>query len=158
MFGLMKGEKGFTLIEIMVVLVILGVLATISVPAYTKYVRKAKISEAISNVGIYGTAIRIYRMEEGKWPQTAKTAGVKAGDFTDIHLNENFFGLDWVGTTGKTTDFEINVTTDNFKFDADGTFKYTIDDETFKGTWTEDTYTLLTKYAPYLDADAADAT
>lgn len=151
MFSLMNGQKGFTLIEIMVVLVILGILATISVPAYTKYVRKAKISEAISNVGTYGTAIRINRMEKGKWPLEAKAAGEQAPDFDDIDVNEKFFGISWP-VTDKANPLIITVATGvDFDFDEEGTFTYTINPITYKGEWADaPTYELLKKYAPYL--------
>jgi len=150
MFNLRRGERGFTLIEIMVVLVILGVLATISVPAYTKYVRKAKIGEAISNVGSYGTAIRIYRMEEGTWPQAAKQAGAQASDFSDIDVNEKFFGLSWIASTAKTNNLVITVDTENFDFDEDGEFSYTIDATSYNGVWKDEEGELLEKYAPFL--------
>ena len=145
MFNLRRGEKGFTLIEIMVVLVILGVLATISVPVYTNSVRKAKISEAISNVGSYGTAIRIHKMEKGDWPQT-KPDGAKCPDFDDIDLNENYFTLKWTKPANKDTNLDIIVTTNNF--DVSGSITYRIYADTLKGEW--QTSALLTKYAPYV--------
>lgn len=43
-------QQGFTLIELMIVVVIIGVLSSIAVPAYTQHVRRAKLAEAISQL------------------------------------------------------------------------------------------------------------
>lgn len=47
----MTRKKGFTLIELMIVVAIVAILAAIAVPMYMKYVKKARTSEAISNLG-----------------------------------------------------------------------------------------------------------
>ena len=147
MFNPRREEKGFTLIEIMVVLVILGVLATITVPAYIKYVRKAKIGEAISNVGSYATAIIIYKMEKGDWP-AAKPGGQQSSDLLEIDVNEKYFTLNW--TPGdKNTDLTINVN-DTPSFDHICTFAYIIDAKTLKGKWVDGPEKCLEEYVPYL--------
>ncbi len=45
-----RGIAGFTLIELMIVVVMLGVLAAVAVPAYTRYVKRSKTSEATTNI------------------------------------------------------------------------------------------------------------
>lgn len=45
-----KAQSGFTLIEVMIVVVIVAILASIAVPSYTDYVQRGKITEAISNL------------------------------------------------------------------------------------------------------------
>lgn len=53
----MSGKRGFTLVELMIVVVILGVLAAVAGTAYTRYIKRSKTAEATNNVHI------VYQME-----------------------------------------------------------------------------------------------
>lgn len=55
----MKTQKGFTLVELMIVVVIVGILASVAIPAYGNYVRRGKIAEATTNL----SSLRV-RMEQ----------------------------------------------------------------------------------------------
>lgn len=70
-------QKGFTMIELMVVVVIVGVLAAVAVPLYGKYVKNARISEATARIGEIVTASKTWAMENTNasgtpiWPSGA---------------------------------------------------------------------------------------
>lgn len=60
-----KTQQGFTLIELMIVIAIIGILAAIALPAYQDYTKRAKFSEVISVANGYKTATAICIQAEG---------------------------------------------------------------------------------------------
>lgn len=64
------GEYGFTLIEIMVVIVILGLLAAIIAPRIIGRVDEAKVTEAKVQISSMETALKLYRLDNGRYPST----------------------------------------------------------------------------------------
>lgn len=71
-------QKGFTLIELMIVVAIIGILAAVAIPAYSDYTRKARFSETVSLTGSYKTAVELCASEQGFQPGAAIT-GCGAG-------------------------------------------------------------------------------
>ena len=55
-----RNQKGFTLVELMIVIVIVGILAAVAVPIYTANIKKAKMSECDAALGTIRTALRVY--------------------------------------------------------------------------------------------------
>ena len=58
-------QKGFTLIELMIVVAIIGILAAVALPAYQDYTKKAKFAEVISITSGYKTAVAVCAQESG---------------------------------------------------------------------------------------------
>ncbi|MGI2854832.1 pilin [Shewanella algae] len=60
-----KRAQGFTLIELMIVVAIIGILAAIALPAYQDYTKKSKFSEVVTAVGAARTAVELCFQTEG---------------------------------------------------------------------------------------------
>ena len=74
-------QKGFTLIELMIVVAIIGILAAVAIPQYQDYTVKAKLSKVSGFAQPIKTAIALYNQENGSFPATANawtTLGLSA--------------------------------------------------------------------------------
>ncbi|HFC1993843.1 TPA: pilin, partial [Neisseria gonorrhoeae] len=76
-------QKGFTLIELMIVIAIVGILAAVALPAYQDYTARAQVSEAILLAEGQKSAVTEYYLNNGEWPENNASAGV-ASSPTDI--------------------------------------------------------------------------
>ena len=74
----MKKQQGFTLIELMIVVAIIGILAAIAIPAYKDYTIRAQVSEGLSLASGAKAAVSEYYMDSGNFPITNDEAGVSA--------------------------------------------------------------------------------
>ncbi|HGG7682439.1 TPA: pilin [Neisseria meningitidis] len=75
-------QKGFTLIELMIVIAIVGILAAVALPAYQDYTARAQVSEAILLAEGQKSAVTEYYLNHGEWPGDNSSAGVASS--TDI--------------------------------------------------------------------------
>ncbi|HEZ6447833.1 TPA: pilin [Neisseria meningitidis] len=69
-------QKGFTLIELMIVIAIVGILAAVALPAYQDYTARAQVSEAILLAEGQKSAVTEYYLNHGEWPKNNTSAGV----------------------------------------------------------------------------------
>ncbi|HFB4201549.1 TPA: pilin [Neisseria gonorrhoeae] len=73
-------QKGFTLIELMIVIAIVGILAAVALPAYQDYTARAQVSEAILLAEGQKSAVTEYYLNHGEWPKDNTSAGVASSD------------------------------------------------------------------------------
>ncbi len=74
-------RNGFTLIELMIVVGIIGILASIAIPAYQDYTIRAQVAEAFSITGELKASIRDYYKDRGRFPSNNAEAGVAEPQF-----------------------------------------------------------------------------
>ena len=79
----MRKQQGFTLIELMIVVAIIGILAAIAIPAYQDYTIRAQVSEGLNLAAGAKAAVTEYYQDQGAWPTTNVMAGLTAA-VTDI--------------------------------------------------------------------------
>ncbi len=84
-----KGEVGFTLLEVLVVLVLIGLLATIAAPPLLRQLSKAKSDIAEAQIDSLATALDLYRLDLGQFPKTE--------DGLDALLSEPSGAIGWLG-------------------------------------------------------------
>jgi type IV pilus assembly protein PilA len=77
-------KKGFTLIELMIVVAIVGVLAAIALPVYQDYIARSQVSEAIAGAGAVKTSISEYYASQGTFPPQDRFADTLGGRYTEV--------------------------------------------------------------------------
>jgi type IV pilus assembly protein PilA len=70
-----KIQQGFTLIELMIVIAIIGILAAIAIPAYQNYTIRAQVTEGLTLADGWKTAIAEYYANTGNWPAVGNLTG-----------------------------------------------------------------------------------
>lgn len=79
-----RNSAGFTIIELMIAVAIIGVLAAIAIPAYSNYVTRAKVSEAFSFAQAAKTAVAEYYQSHGSLPASNSDAGIGSMSGTNV--------------------------------------------------------------------------
>jgi type IV pilus assembly protein PilE len=96
----LKSRLGFTMIELMVVVIIVGVLAAIAIPIYSKYVKNARVSEATGRMADILTASKSYAQEfesdgnpaTADWPASCTAIGFIGDCFATTNFQYSLVG------------------------------------------------------------------
>lgn len=85
-----KIQQGFTLIELMIVVAIIGILAAVAIPAYQDYTIRAKVTEVMGLGAAAKTSVSEYYVSQGSMPLTEALAGIQTTgtDYATAHVQE----------------------------------------------------------------------
>jgi len=99
----MKSTKGFTLVELVIVIVIVGILSVVAVPVYKGYTKKAMATEGKALLGAINTSQKVYFAE---WAIFVN--GASASAILDVNAGSNKYFTTF-GVTGNTTGFTAST-------------------------------------------------
>ena len=102
-----NAQQGFTLIELMIVVAIIGILAAIAIPAYQDYTIRAKVTEALNVAAASKTALSEHYLSQGVMPADPTTAGIDTSATTQYVA-----GLDYSQTDADNGVIEITLASD----------------------------------------------
>lgn len=129
-------KAGFTLVELIVVIAILGILAAVAVPAYTGYITKAHAAADITQLDAIKTAAISAKATEGAPTKIVVKTNDSTGEVTDVKV-DGPYGTGGADTTGVSifsdSDFKLYLTGS-----STGTISVTMKSETYKAgaNWT----------------------
>ncbi len=117
--NIQKNQQGFTLIELMIVVAIIGILASIALPAYQTYTNKAKFSEVVLATSAQKTAVELCGQTVG----TVKTncIGGKNG-VIDVADNSGADFVKTIAVTAGTVGDSVLITATSDNLSADETY------------------------------------
>ena len=91
----MLKRKGFTLMEVLIVVIILGILATIAIPQFANMVKRARLAEAWTNLAAIRTAQSVYHLEHD-------TYATPVANLSDLTLQNNGVNFTYATSGGAT--------------------------------------------------------
>jgi len=96
-----KVQQGFTLIELMIVVAIIGILAAIAIPAYQDFTIRSKVTELINAAGVCKTSVAEYYQAKGAFPGAAdsgcSTVGTANSTAPTVAANTGVISVDAAG-------------------------------------------------------------
>ena len=82
-----QGQKGFTLIELMIVVAVIGVLSAIAIPKYQDFAKKGAVASGIATLSALKTNVEDYMATNGSFPKTSAAVGIINSSIGTVDLD-----------------------------------------------------------------------
>lgn len=138
-----KVQQGFTLIELMIVVAIIGILAAVAIPAYQDYTIRAKVTEVLGIASAAKTSISEYYSSVGFMPADASVAGVNTVAAQSDYINKIVYAQS--GSNAGKMEYTLQKLNDDANTK---TIVFTGTGTTNGVKWTCNTGTVASKYMP----------
>ncbi|HIF9309866.1 TPA: pilin [Photobacterium damselae] len=101
----MKGQKGFTLIELMIVVAVIGLLSAIAIPKYQEFAKKGAVASGMATLSGLKTNIEAFVLENGKFPTASESAavGIMNSTIGNLAIMTSASGAKFTFTSGATS-------------------------------------------------------
>ena len=140
-------QKGFTLIELMIVVAIIGILAAIAIPAYSDYITRAQVTEAVELLGGLKTPLAEFGADKGTWPLLTSSTTP-----TSAEIGATLTGKYSIITTGAISgtypNGSVTATMTQGKAAVGSTNTIVLSTSDGGGLWSCSTGTVITKFRP----------
>ena len=108
----MKGRRGFTMVELMVVVLIVGILAAVAVPLMSGRIDASKWSEAKAGMGTIASALRAYAAEKGNFSSAPSLSaiGISNADLDGTYFSHECYAITSASASSGQVSFVITCT------------------------------------------------
>lgn len=113
-----KGQRAFTLIELLIVIAIIGILAAVAVPMYRSQQLKAKLTEVINQMGTVASAVDTFYLISDRWPDACGDVFALQSNL-GVHLSNIRAAFSTAGSPTVVTAIIQNISANNPRLDGD---------------------------------------
>jgi type IV pilus assembly protein PilE len=131
----MQRNRGFTLIELMIVVAVVAILSAIAIPAYTGYVTRSKLTEAFSNLSSMSVALQQYYQDNRTYADVTSASTPDPWPCATANLpTGKYFSFTCTVSATTPTLFTLTATATDPALTSGGAMTYTIDQDGTKAT------------------------